>query len=108
MPHDVARICTQSLNLDQCQTHVGQRIVANFDITDFFPSTKQKMVKAVLKRHYNCRMPMGSCSGLCCLHGELPQGAPTSPHLANLAMWMPMFGCLHSPTSTISILVVRG
>ena len=89
MPHDVAHgfVPNRSI-LTNAEPHVGQRIVANFDITDFFPSTKQKMVKAVLKRHYNLSDADGKLvAGLCCLHGELPQGAPTSPHLANLAMW---------------------
>ena len=89
MPHDVAHgfVPHRSI-LTNAKPHVGQRMVANFDITDFFPSTKQKMVKAVLKRHYNLSGADATLvAGLCCLHGELPQGAPTSPHLANLAMW---------------------
>ena len=89
MPHDVAHgfVPNRSI-LTNAEPHVGQRMVANFDITDFFPSTKQKMVKAVLKRHYSLSDADAKLvAGLCCLHGELPQGAPTSPHLANLAMW---------------------
>ena len=89
MPHDVAHgfVPNRSI-LTNAKPHVGHRMVANFDITDFFPSTKQKMVKAVLKRHYNLSDADAKLvAGLCCLHGELPQGAPTSPHLANLAMW---------------------
>ena len=89
MPHDVAHgfVPKRSI-LSNAKPHVGHRMVANFDITDFFPSTKEKMVKAVLKRHYNLSDADAKLvAGLCCLHGELPQGAPTSPHLANLAMW---------------------
>ena len=54
MPHDVAHgfVPNRSI-LTNAKPHVGHRMVANFDITDFFPSTKQKMVKAVLKRHYH-------------------------------------------------------
>ncbi len=89
MPHDVAHGFVPSRSiLTNAEPHVGQRMVANFDITDFFPSTKEKMVKAVLKRHYSLSDADATLvAGLCCLHGELPQGAPTSPHLANLVMW---------------------
>ena len=89
MPHDVAHgfVPNRSI-LTNAKPHVGQRMVANFDITDFFPSTRQKMVGAILKRHYGMSGVIAKLvAGLCCLHGELPQGAPTSPHLANLAMW---------------------
>ena len=89
MPHDAAHgfVPNRSI-LSNAEPHVGQRVVANFDITDFFPSTKQKMVKQVLKCHYHLLDADAKLiAGLCCLHGELPQGAPTSPHLANLAMW---------------------
>jgi len=89
MPHDVAHgFVPERSILSNAKPHVGHRMVANFDITDFFPSTKQKMVKAVLQRYYQMDQSTAVLvAGLCCLHGELPQGAPTSPHLANLAMW---------------------
>ena len=89
MPHDVAHGFVPSRSiLTNAEPHVGQRMVANFDITDFFPSTKQKMVRGVLERHYQMDTSSAKLvASLCCLHGELPQGAPTSPHLANLAMW---------------------
>lgn len=89
MPHEVAHgfVPTRSI-LTNAESHVGQRMVANLDITDFFPSTKQPMVKVVLKQHYKLsNVDANLVAALCCLHGELPQGAPTSPHLANFAMW---------------------
>jgi len=66
--------------------HVGQKIVGNLDIKDFFPSVDSKRVKSVF-------IGIG-CSGLVSdmlvrlttLRGVLPQGAPTSSSIANLVL----------------------
>lgn len=68
--------------LDNARPHVGKRVVLSIDLKNFFPSFKFKEIKGlfcsrreksfddVLKLVTTCR-------------GNLPQGAPTSPMLAN-------------------------
>jgi hypothetical protein len=76
-------------------SHLGQEFVASFDIANFFPSVP---FESVLKALQEIRwLPPGSCdlqqlefdaavlvAKLCTFRGRLPQGAPTSPALANL------------------------
>ena len=68
--------------------HVQKKWVANFDIHSFFPSTKKTAIRATIQKRFNFSESLTSllCNVLT-LKGELPQGAPTSPHLANLVMW---------------------
>jgi len=74
--------------------------VFSTDITDFFPSVKSEQVKETVFRYLirmlnqwenGPKLPTEMVerltdiiSELCCLHGRLPQGAPTSPVLANM------------------------
>ena len=70
------------------------------DIQDFFPSVKEADVRSEVRRflyrmlHKNVKGPQlpletinelaDLITTLCCVHGRLPQGAPTSPSLANM------------------------
>lgn len=66
--------------------HTRKAWVLSLDLKNFFPSTKRSMVEAVLKRFYSFdAKAREAVLRLTCLRGALPQGAPTSPHLANLA-----------------------
>ena len=65
--------------------HCGQQLVVTMDIRDFFPSVAAARVAAAL-------LPLGTSKADACRivalvtrRKHLPQGAPTSPHLANLA-----------------------
>jgi len=65
--------------------HAGRELLVTFDIREFFPSVTSGAVEAVagelgLDRR-DCRLLVA----LVTLRGRLPQGAPTSPKLANLA-----------------------
>jgi len=54
------------------------------DIKDFFPSIKQKQIKYVFKElGFPVKVTI-LLTDLCTLDGRLPQGAPTSPALANI------------------------
>ena len=65
--------------------HVDSAWVVSLDIKDFFPSTDLGKVKAALTRFLALdREPLDAILRLVCRGGALPQGAPTSPHLANL------------------------
>lgn len=68
--------------------HAGQACVINEDIADFFPSTSAAQVEDIW--HNVFRFPTEVASMLTLLttrRGELPQGAKTSNHLANLTFW---------------------
>ena len=56
------------------------------DIQEFFPSVSQDRVKRLLSDNlpYSDAV-VSQIAGLCTLNGSLPQGAPTSPVLANAA-----------------------
>ncbi|MCY7279816.1 MAG: reverse transcriptase family protein [Sphingomonas bacterium] len=64
--------------------HHGSRYVVNVDIKDFFPSVP---LKAVIDQFLTLGYRSGVAEGLArlaTLGGALPQGAPTSPALANM------------------------
>jgi RNA-directed DNA polymerase len=66
------------------RAHVGKKVVIRLDVADFFPSTTAEMVRQAL---YENRVPREALRDLvdkCTLENRLPQGAPTSPFLANL------------------------
>jgi RNA-directed DNA polymerase len=66
------------------KAHVNKDLVLGIDIKDFFPSIKLKSVEHIFKSAgYNSRIAR-DFANLCTYRGKLPQGAPTSPMLANL------------------------
>jgi RNA-directed DNA polymerase len=65
--------------------HVKCRYLWNIDLADFFPSIGQRQVTQIFENVGYSRGAAYFLSGLCCLDKRLPQGAPTSPALANLA-----------------------
>jgi len=66
------------------QPHLRSKNIMVIDIKDFFPSIKQKQVKHVFKElGFPVKVTI-ILTNLCTLDGRLPQGAPTSPALANI------------------------
>jgi retron-type reverse transcriptase len=65
--------------------HAGRQWVVTFDLRDFFPSVKSAAVRAVAGELGLAGPDAGDFVRLTTLGGRLPQGAPTSPALANLA-----------------------
>lgn len=64
--------------------HVGQKIVVTADIRNFFPSiTASQVSEAILPLDLSL-LERCAITKLVTRQGRLPQGAPTSPHLANL------------------------
>lgn len=58
------------------------------DIGSFFPSTTPERIFDVWKNFFGFSDEVAHClTSLTTKHGELPQGAITSPHLANLIFW---------------------
>jgi RNA-directed DNA polymerase len=66
------------------QPHLASKNIMVIDIKDFFPSIKKKRVKIVFKELGFPLKVTNRLTGLCTLEGRLPQGAPTSPALANI------------------------
>jgi len=73
------------------QVHLGQELILCMDIKDFFPSiNRQHLLLAIFKwcnaKDNVLKNRMDDVFTLCLYDGRLPQGAPTSPALANLAV----------------------
>lgn len=66
-------------------SHVNQDLVLEIDIKDFFPSVQFGSVYYVFKSAGYSKKVAWLLADLCTYHWKLPQGAPTSPTLANLA-----------------------
>ncbi len=66
------------------KAHLGQAVVLNFDLKDFFPATRAKRVKRYFRRIGWNRPATKLLLRLLTYEGGLPQGAPTSPRLSNL------------------------
>ncbi len=65
--------------------HIGQDVVGNFDVKDFFPSTPEGRVAQLFRDGGMATEAAELATGLCSFEGHLPQGAPTSTCLGNLA-----------------------
>ena len=66
--------------------HVNQEVVINLDLSNFFGTISSGTVEAVLESRFNCDKDAASVlAKLMTLNECLPQGAPSSPFLANLA-----------------------
>jgi retron-type reverse transcriptase len=64
--------------------HVGKHVLVKIDIKDFFPSiSAHRVLNTFLKLGYTHQIAL-LLTRLTTFHNELPQGAPTSPVLANL------------------------
>lgn len=66
--------------------HVNKKEIGCLDIQDFFQNVNQKMVYNVFKTLGYSNEVSDVLSELCTFGGILPQGAPTSPMLANIIM----------------------
>lgn len=66
--------------------HVGKEVVLKLDISRFFDSIDGDAVYAVIRQLMLSESAAVLLTNLCIYQGRLPQGAPTSPYLANLVM----------------------
>lgn len=66
--------------------HVRKRYVLNVDLADFFPSINFGRVRGMfMARPYGIAEKVATVlAQICCHDNELPQGAPTSPVVANM------------------------
>ena len=70
--------------VDNAAPHVGQAVVINIDVRDFFTETHAGRVQAYFQRVGWDREAAVLLTRLTTHDGGLPQGAPTSPRLSNL------------------------
>lgn len=70
---------------DNAIIHLKQDYILNLDITDFFPSIKTNKIISIFNDIGFEQSDARLITELCVLNGHLPQGAPTSPALSNLA-----------------------
>ena len=70
--------------VDNARPHVGQGVVINMDLADFFGSITTEQVQAVFAAHGWNEEAATILARICTSEGRLPQGAPTSPALSNL------------------------
>ncbi|MFA6102632.1 MAG: reverse transcriptase family protein [Victivallaceae bacterium] len=67
------------------KNHLHKRVIIKCDIEDFFGSTTKNMVSRALCDCGLDKNTIDDVCNICLLNNALPQGAPTSPLLSNLA-----------------------
>lgn len=72
--------------VQNAQYHIGAQHILNVDIQNFFPSILIERVCEIFSTLGFNEEVAAALAELCCLHGRLPQGAPTSPAIANLVL----------------------
>jgi RNA-directed DNA polymerase len=66
--------------------HVGQDVVINIDLKDFFGTVNSATIQNIFQKYFGMEEASAVVfANLCTYQNHLPQGAPTSPALANLA-----------------------
>lgn len=75
--------------LDNAEHHHGASLLVTIDVKRCFPSVTNRHVYAVWKELLGCSPPVAALlTRLTTFERHLPQGAATSPLLANLFIWM--------------------
>lgn len=70
--------------LNNATPHIGANFILNIDLENFFPSLSAKKVFGVFHSLGYNRTISSSLTKICCYKNLLPQGASSSPKLANL------------------------
>lgn len=66
------------------ERHIGKDQVLTVDIKNFFPSIKETQIVQIFREIGYAVSAAVRLADICCFEGQLPQGAPSSPCLANL------------------------
>lgn len=81
---DVTGFVPEKSIVDNATKHTNKELVMAFDIKDFFPSVNIERIFNIFY-YYGYTKEISYClARICTLNDELPQGAPTSPYLANI------------------------
>ena len=70
--------------LDNVTPHLSQNFILKIDLKDFFPSLKIARIIQVFRNCGYSQKVAYILARICCLDNSLPQGACTSPYLANI------------------------
>lgn len=70
--------------LDNATPHIGANYILSLDLENFFPSISSGYVFSIFRSIGYNHCISSILTDLCVYDGRLPQGAPTSPKLANL------------------------
>jgi hypothetical protein len=74
-------------NIDNARAHTSTWAVLRADIKDFFPSIDRARVRRVFEERLRCSASVADIlAQLCTYQDKLPQGAPPSTVIANLAI----------------------
>lgn len=72
--------------VQNAEYHFGAKHVLNVDIRQFFPSIRIDQVRSIFESLGYSESVSEMLADLCCLNERVPQGAPTSPAIANLVL----------------------
>lgn len=70
--------------LENAQEHLNNEYVISLDIKDFFPSISSKIIYKIFRYYGYTKQVASILTNICTYNDVLPQGAPTSPYLANI------------------------
>ena len=76
---------TGSSNVHNARKHARQQLIATVDVRDFFDATRAARVRTIFVKQGWRGEELRTLMRLCVYRNGLPQGAPTSPCLSNLA-----------------------
>jgi retron-type reverse transcriptase len=86
-PHVFGAVRSRSI-ADNAAFHLGATLLITIDIRSCFPSISNKQIYRTWTSTLGCSARVGSLlTRLTTFERRLPQGAPTSPALANLFIW---------------------
>lgn len=72
--------------LDNASPHIAKESIVKLDISHFFDDIDDDMVFMTMRQLGMSMTATSLLTNLCVHNGRLPQGAPTSPYIANLVM----------------------
>lgn len=72
-------------HIDAAKVHRLAKWTYSVDISNFFPTTPQSLIQSVMDSLGYGAKAAEILARICCFQGFLPQGAPSSPVLSNLA-----------------------
>lgn len=83
---DPVYCCPGRSSIEAAQRHVQHSHLLHVDIEKFFPSTSISRVQGALRFYNIGDRTVNVLTQLITLYGSLPQGAPTSPAIANIVL----------------------
>ncbi|MBO6657824.1 MAG: retron St85 family RNA-directed DNA polymerase [Pseudomonadales bacterium] len=92
--------------LENANEHVGKKMLLKLDVEDFFGSIDVKKITAIFESCGYTNKVSYLLASICTLDGSLPQGAPTSPQLSNLAS-IPLDNRIHALAKKLELTYTR-